>query len=633
MRGFSLRRAAAGLLPAAVVAGLLVVAPVAGAVASPAPTPAAPTPHASASATPAPSASRASAAPASTPAPTPSATAPTASPAPTAPAGRTLALDAVDLPVLTLPAGDGLRDSMRLRIRAGVQGDLDVVARQGRRTVRLVTAAPLLPAGAGWQRTVHVRTADLGLGRWQLIARRTDTPGVRASTSLRVGSGLPVSVSVLPKTRTLQPYRDGVLDALDLTVIAADETGVALPVSGTVRIDVGTQHRTRALQAGAVHMSVIGLPVGAAVVTAAIRTAGGTTERTTPMLLTATAVSALRLTTSADTVQPVADGLLDTVTLTTSGTLASDSPAPMSGSLTVAGLAGTVKRWTVPSGAPATFSWDGRVHGVIAPGVYTVTLTLRGPEGGPRSRAMNITVSKDHLPYRVRDLFGVADGDQQGLAVHDGLFYVATDVGAGSARIDVYDAKGVRTRSIGPLAIGHGAALSFSTTTGTLYAANGGAAFPTTVWAIDPAANDPASVVKETIDLSALGPNGMVAVDDAGGRLLVFAGAKGAFTLSAVGFDGVVQRTVPIVITGVPQGMEVVGTELWLYTSLKGRNRLAKYAVTNDAVISSSTGTAAFDLMNPGEGEGFAFSGVDGAMYVGAHGPNRVGVLEPVADE
>ena len=548
--------------------------------------------------------------------------------------GDPLTLEVTGTAVLTLPAGDGLQDATRVRIASTTGGDVDLLAVKGKKKIELADGAALVQTATGWQRTVKVPVRALPAGSWALVARRSDDHAVRARgiAPLRVGSGVPTQVTVVPSATTLYPWRDRVLDSVTVTTSAADETGTVLPVRGSVRIDAGALHRSRALTPTGARLSVVGLPLGPARLTTTVTGPGGDAVRTTALTLGPTGVGALRLSASSDTVQPVADGLLDSVVLTTSGEAVASSPAKVSGELTVSNRFGVLKSWKVADGAPRTFTWDGRVGGVIVPGTYTATLTLRGPEGVDRVRTQRLTVSKDHLPYRVRDLFGVADGNQQGLAVHDGLFYVATDVDTTSSRVDVVDGRGALVRTLGVLPIGHGAELAFSTTTGLLYAANGGPTSPTSIWAIDPASTDPVTAVKQTFDLSALGPNGMVGVDDAGGRLLVFSGVKDAYTLSAVGFDGTVQRTVPIAISGTPQGLDMVGTELWVYTSLRGRNRLARYAVTSDAVIAASTGTAAFDLMNPGEGEGFA-AGADGSVYVGAHGPNRVGVLVPVADE
>ena len=553
----------------------------------------------------------------------------TAVPADAATASRALTVVA-SAPVLTLPAKDGLRDATRVRIASATKGAVDLLAVRGKKVLPLAEGVDLKHASTDWGRTVKVSVRDLTAGPWVLRARRADDHAVRASARIRVGSGEPVHVRTAPLAKTVYPYRDRLLDALDVTVTATDETAQPVPIRGTVRLESAGTPRTRTMSAGRARIPVTGLPLGAGtLLTTATGPAGKPVQRRTPVTLAATGVGTMRLAPSSDTVQPVRDGLLDTVTLTTGGAAVAGAPVPVSGRLTITDSLGVpVKTWKVLDGAPQTFTWDGRVNGAVAAGSYTATLSLKGPEGLAKTRTRTILVSRDHLPYRVRDLFGVAVGNQQGLAVHAGTFYVATDVGGDSSRIDRYGPDGTPQAPLATLPIGHGAELSYSTTTNLLYAANGGGTTPTHVWAIDPATG---AIVSDA-DLSALGPNGLVAVDDARGRLLVFTGtAAGGYRLTpvpftAAGISSPGQGT-PISITGMPQGMEVVGDELWVYTSLKGANHVQRYPLG----VAALSGSTIFDLMYAGEGEGLATDA--GLIYVGAHGPNRVGVLEPVADE
>ena len=96
---------------------------------------------------------------------------------------------------------------------------------------------------------------------------------------------------------------------------------------------------------------------------------------------------------------------------------------------------------------------------------------------------------------------------------------------------------------------------------------------------------------------------------------------------------------VPIQITGMPQGIEMVGTELWVYTSLRKINHIARYDLSANATLAATTGTPSADLAYAGEGEGLGVvagdpgNGLPAWIYVGAHSANRVGVLQPVADE
>jgi hypothetical protein len=587
-----------------------------------------------------------------TPKPTSSAT-PTPSPTATAlprPVGDALSIELTGAPVLTLPAADGLRDTTAVRVRSGAAGTVDVVAQRGKRSVLLAEDVRLAKKAGGWQRTIRIADTDLRAGRWSLVTRRSDDRSVRATAADRVavGSGEPVHVTVVPVARTVYPWQDGALDRTDVTVTGTDETGTPIPLRGTVRLDAGGDRRTAALSAGgAAAIPVTDLALGAGVVTATVTgPAGDAVRRTTGLTLAPTGVGSLSLSRSSDTLQPVKDGFLDSLTLTTAGVAPAGSPAQVSGTLVLTRGATVVQRWIVPDGAQRTFTWDGRVGGVIVPGTYTATLTLVGQEGLARTKAKTVLVTKDHLPYVVQDLFSVAAGNQQGLAVHGGTFYVGFDNGDGTARIDRYNGGGALIGTWSPLAIGHVAELVYSTTTQLLYAANGGATNDTMVWALNPETGD----IVDTFDLSTLGPNGMVAMDDANNRMLVFAGTKdGGYTVTPVTIsdaaDGSAAKhdqgpSMPITITGVPQGIELVGppsassTQLWVYTSLRGRNHLAKYDLPAPASL-SSTATSSGDLMWGGEGEGSALDSWNGApaFFIGAHDTNRIGTLVPVADE
>lgn len=590
------------------------------------------------------------------------------------PVGSALAVDLTGGAILTLPAKDGLRDRTTVRVRSGQRGVVDVDAVSGKKVVHLKERVALRRTKLGWARTVSLSVATLTAGSWRIRAERSTDEQVRArSTVLHVGTGAPVHVVARPAARTLYPYRDGVLDAALVTVTATDETGAVVPVAGSVRLDAGKRHVTRKLgRTQVVRLPVTALPLGAATLTTTVRGPVGDAVRRSTVTLAPTGVGALRVARSSDTVQPVADGLLDSVVLTTSGAAPAGSPATVSGTLTVARGTTVAARFLVPDGGQHTFSWDGRVNGALVPGTYTVTLSLKGPQGTVRTTTKQVLVAAEHLPYRVQDLFTVAAGNQQGLAVRNGFFFVGFDLGNDQARIDVYDGAGRLTSSLGPLPIGHVAELSYSTTTGLLYAANGGSTAPTKVWAIDPVdpqwtaspQADPSAAIRATFDLSALGTNGMVAVDDANARLLVFAGAPGAYTVTPVSMTAVPQvdpsgapvldpsgnpaiipagtpgASVPIVVTGMPQGVELVGQQLWLYTSLRKKNHIAQYDLAT--MLPSAGADSSSDLMYAGEGEGLAATppapgtttgtALPAWIYVGAHAANRVGQLVPVTD-
>jgi DNA-binding beta-propeller fold protein YncE len=118
----------------------------------------------------------------------------------------------------------------------------------------------------------------------------------------------------------------------------------------------------------------------------------------------------------------------------------------------------------------------------------------------------------------------------------------------------------------------------------------------------------------------------MVAADPAGG-FLVFAGGGPEdvpWTITPMSADGVLGTSVPVQDAGLPQGLEVVHGQWWLYSSLVQGNRITKIDPADGHVVDT------IELAMPGEGEGEALDPATGAVYVGCHGPNRFGVLERV---
>jgi DNA-binding beta-propeller fold protein YncE len=235
-------------------------------------------------------------------------------------------------------------------------------------------------------------------------------------------------------------------------------------------------------------------------------------------------------------------------------------------------------------------------------------------------------VSSEHLPYRVRTLFALAPftGNQQGLAEHAGTVYVAADLGADGTRIDLRSrASGALIRSIGPLRLGHAAEISVGSD-GLLYVVNGGPATDTKVFVIDP---DSGRLLR-TLDVSRLGVSGLLATDPGADRLLVYSETADGYRVTPVDLQGrTVGPAVPLPDEGVPQGLEIVHGELWLYTSPPTGNRITRF----DPATGRLLGT--IELAMSGEGEGLAVGAASGEVLVGAHGPSRVGILEAVPDE
>ncbi len=223
--------------------------------------------------------------------------------------------------------------------------------------------------------------------------------------------------------------------------------------------------------------------------------------------------------------------------------------------------------------------------------------------------------------YRFVEQFTIGKGNQQGLAYTNGLYYVAFDVGHGRARIATYDRAGHRLGVTRALPLGHSATISVSTRDGDLYVATGGPA--ATVIRVVDIRSAPARVVR-TYDFSALGVNGMVAVDSRTNQMLVFAGPTGGpYSCTFAGMDGHPGQKFAIPDEGTPQGLATVGSDVLLYTSLPGgkANRITVFTMRGKKV-------GEIPVPLTGEGEGMSVD-QGGDVYVGVHSPNRIERMVP----
>lgn len=126
-----------------------------------------------------------------------------------------------------------------------------------------------------------------------------------------------------------------------------------------------------------------------------------TTDPVTGQVTTTTvpvtpAVSALRITSSVETVYPAKDGYRDTVVLHVTGTTASGTAQPVAGVVVVKRGATEVKRWTIGS-STADLTWNGRSGGKVVAGAYTVTGVAVDATGTAVAAMDGLTVSAKKL--------------------------------------------------------------------------------------------------------------------------------------------------------------------------------------------------------------------------------------------
>jgi hypothetical protein len=226
--------------------------------------------------------------------------------------------------------------------------------------------------------------------------------------------------------------------------------------------------------------------------------------------------------------------------------------------------------------------------------------------------------------YTTTKLFGIDyAGNQQGLAYADGHHYVGFDEKDSVARAIIqYGATGTLEKKSPALAIGHAAEIGYRTADGNLYVATGGSGNPTKIAVVDMRPTTP--TITKTYSFSALNGDGMVAIDNADDRMVVFGGESATtHQIALAGFDGTIASQFGVPDLGTPNGLEVLGDQiLYLTTHDKTRNVVTAF---------SPTGTLQYcePLTVVGEGEGLAADPRTRTLYLGLRSPRSVNKVSP----
>lgn len=102
---------------------------------------------------------------------------------------------------------------------------------------------------------------------------------------------------------------------------------------------------------------------------------------------------------SSPTVYPVQDGYLDVVRFSVRETGADGSCVPLDGTAVLRRGSRVVRTWHL-GGMRSVIAWNGRIGARIRPGVYTLHVALRTPDGGERSEETTVRVMAQHLTRR-----------------------------------------------------------------------------------------------------------------------------------------------------------------------------------------------------------------------------------------
>ncbi len=206
--------------------------------------------------------------------------------------------------------------------------------------------------------------------------------------------------------------------------------------------------------------------------------------------------------------------------------------------------------------------------------------------------------------------------DQEGLAYSQGVHYVGFDLGDGNGRIVAYDGSGKLVKSSGVLRTGHTNEISYRKADNNLYVTNSSLA-PTGIAVVNMHLATPAIIRQISIPMAY---GSVAAVDNSTDQLVVVTGNTGGpYTMIFTTMTGAVLRRVPIPDQGITQGLEVVGGQILLLTSLKS-------PVRNRITVFSRTGTILKTIAVPvaRESEGLSVQLATNQLYIGFDKPAGV---------
>lgn len=307
--------------------------------------------------------------------------------------------------VLTLPAGDGVRDAATLTVTSDVATTvtLDVLGVDDTTVVKALTPVELTAGALSATVTVDVAGLPAGL----LSVRATPAAGDAVSSALTVGSGTPSTVSLSVSPKTIYTWSGSSARSTVATVSAVDETELAIPFTGSVTAVVGSVKHVVAVTspAGAAAKATISasqLKAGAATVTATV-TGNGVKKTSDAVSLTVrkTTVSSAKITRSATVIYPTKDGYRDSARFSVSWKSSTGGTIPTTGTIKIVNSKGkTVKSWSKTSSKAWAATWNGKIGSSVVYGTYTVKAAVKGPEGSTQTASTTVTVKKGKLVDR-----------------------------------------------------------------------------------------------------------------------------------------------------------------------------------------------------------------------------------------
>ena len=311
--------------------------------------------------------------------------------------------------VITLPAGDGVRDTTTLTITSDIATEVSLTVAP----VNSLLPSESLPTVqiSGGSLSASVQIAVDGLSAGDYVIEATPTVGTTAHANLTVGSGEPSDVVETLSASTIFTWTGSSVRNTVATVSATDETGLEVPFTGTVVATVGGATATAPVTSFAgestatlIPVSALALGTGTVVATVWGPSATHYASAPAPLTVSATAVTSVSLAASHATVYPSHDGYIDSVSFTVTPETTGAAAFAATGHVTITRNGKTVKSWTLTSSTVPVLTWDGRVNGKIVPGTYSVKVTLKGPEGLTQTATKTVRVSGGRLVTKTKSV-------------------------------------------------------------------------------------------------------------------------------------------------------------------------------------------------------------------------------------
>ena len=303
--------------------------------------------------------------------------------------------------ILTLPNGDGVRDTTSFTVEADAPTTvaLSLVDPADESVVSVLD--PVILTEGSLTATVPL-TLDGVVRPGGFALRATPEGGETRSTKVMIGSGQPQFANIALSRSVIYTYKKATARSSVATVYARDETGERVPFTGSVAAKVGSKTVTSKVSSAAgadakVTIAATSLPLGAGTVTFTATAEGLTSKGSAKLTVRNVAVTATKVSASQRTVYPAKDGYLDATKIAVSASSSTGKTIGATGTVKIVRGSKTVRTWKLSSTKSWSTTWDGKVGGKVVPGTYTVKVAVKGPEGGTKSASTTIAVKKGKL--------------------------------------------------------------------------------------------------------------------------------------------------------------------------------------------------------------------------------------------